>query len=55
MKWCPRCQKLTMTGTGSITVKNAKILREFCIECGLNLDKDEVPVKLNPDNFIREG
>lgn len=52
MNRCPHCQGKRPTFINTSFSKYTKLVMEVC-DCGYVLHKRRIPVKLNPDNFIK--
>lgn len=53
-KRCPYHEDSRSTFTTTLFVKYAKVVAEVC-DCGYVISKQRIPIKLNPDNFIKKG
>lgn len=52
MDRCPYCEGKRPTFINTSWSKYTKLVMEVC-DCGYVLHKRRIPIKLNPDNFIR--
>lgn len=54
MNRCPYCQGKRPTFINTSWSKYTKLVMEVC-DCGYVLHKQRIPVRLNPNNFIKKA
>lgn len=53
-KRCPYHEGTRPIFTNTLFVKGGKLVMEVC-DCGYVLKRQKIPIRLNPNSFIREG